>query len=110
MTLSSELILTRDTTATIIPAGEEQVLKAGTSAVISQALGGTVTIRTDCGLFRLAAEDWDALGESAVNTLNADVKTNKASTSQTPHCSEHTTFPKSHKPHTTTYPRSSHKL
>lgn len=80
MTLSGELILTRDTTATIIPAGEEQVLKAGTSAVISQALGGTVTIRTDRGLFRLAAKDWDALGESAVNTLNADSKTNKAST------------------------------
>ena len=80
MTLNNELFLTRDTIATIIPAGEEQVLKAGTSAVISQALGGTVTIRTDCGLFRLAAEDWDALGESAVNTLNADVKTNKAST------------------------------
>ena len=44
MILNSDLILTRDTTATIIPAGEEQVLKAGTSAVISQALGGTVTL------------------------------------------------------------------
>ena len=78
MTLSSELILTRDTTATIIPAGEEQVLKAGTSVVISQALGGTVTIRTDCGLFRLAAKVWDALGESAAIALNDNIKNDEA--------------------------------
>lgn len=84
MTVDNELILTRDTTATIIPAGEEQVLKAGTSAVISQALGGTVTIRTDHGLFRLAAKDWDALGQSAVNALNANVKTDKAAESSAP--------------------------
>ena len=30
--------------------------------MISQALGGTVTIRTDSGLFRLSSQDWDALG------------------------------------------------
>ena len=60
-----ELTLVRDTTATIIPAGEEQVLPAGTRASISQALGGTVTIRTDSGLFRLSSKDWDALGEAA---------------------------------------------
>ena len=64
MDSSKELTLVRDTTATIIPAGEEQVLPAGTQAVISQALGGTVTIRTDSGLFRLASRDWDALGEA----------------------------------------------
>jgi probable FeS assembly SUF system protein SufT len=65
MNFNEELTLVRDTTATIIPAGEEQVLPAGTRASISQALGGTVTIRTRSGLFRLSSKDWDALGEAA---------------------------------------------
>ena len=65
MEFNEELTLVRDTTATIIPAGEEQVLPAGTRATISQALGGTVTIRTNSGLFRLSGKDWDALGEAA---------------------------------------------
>ena len=65
MNLNEELTLVRDTMATIIPAGEEQVLPAGTRASISQALGGTVTIRTHTGLFRLSGKDWDALGEAA---------------------------------------------
>ena len=63
MQFNENLTLVRDTEATIIPAGEEQLLIAGTRAVISQALGGTVTIRTDSGLFRLSSKNWDALGE-----------------------------------------------
>jgi probable FeS assembly SUF system protein SufT len=46
-------------------------LPEGTRAVISQALGGTVTIRTDAGLFRLSSKDWDALGEAAKAQLEA---------------------------------------
>lgn len=65
------LILSRDTTATLIPAGEEQILKAGTAVTISQALGGTVTIRTRSGLYRLASKDWDALGEATQRALEA---------------------------------------
>jgi probable FeS assembly SUF system protein SufT len=71
MNFNEELTLVRDTNATVIPAGEEQVLPSGTRAVISQALGGTVTIRTDSGLFRLASKDWDALGEAAQSELKA---------------------------------------
>jgi probable FeS assembly SUF system protein SufT len=71
MNFNEELILSRDTAATIIPAGELHTLKAGTRTVISQALGGTVTIRTDSGLFRLASKDWDALGEAAAAQLAA---------------------------------------
>ncbi|CAA6677111.1 probably aromatic ring hydroxylating enzyme, evidenced by COGnitor; PaaD-like protein (DUF59) involved in Fe-S cluster assembly [Lentimonas sp. CC4] len=71
MNFNEEFTLVRDTTATVIPAGEEQVLPAGTRAVISQALGGTVTIRTDSGLFRLSSKDWDALGAAAQSELNA---------------------------------------
>ncbi len=65
MNLSETLTLVRDTKATIIPAGDEHVLPAGTHATISQALGGTVTIRTNSGLFRLSSKDWDSLGEAA---------------------------------------------
>lgn len=71
MNFNEELILSRDTAATIIPAGDVHTLKAGTKAVISQALGGTVTIRTDSGLFRLASKDWDALGAAAAAELVA---------------------------------------
>ncbi|HAV13499.1 MAG TPA: putative Fe-S cluster assembly protein SufT [Opitutae bacterium] len=71
MSFNEELTLARDTVATIIPAGEEHTLKAGTRAVISQALGGTVTIRTDSGLFRLASKDWDALGDVAAAELSS---------------------------------------
>jgi len=74
MNFNEELILVRDTTATVIPAGEEQMLPAGTRAVISQALGGTVTIRTDSGLFRLASKDWDALGKAAQAELDVAAK------------------------------------
>lgn len=64
MAFDETIILSRDTPATLIPAGDEQVLKAGTEVTISQALGGTVTIRTASGLYRLAGKDWDALGEA----------------------------------------------
>jgi probable FeS assembly SUF system protein SufT len=62
MQFKEELTLVRDTEATVIPAGDTQVIPSGTNAVISQALGGTVTIRTDSGLYRLSSQDWDALG------------------------------------------------
>jgi len=65
------LTLSRDTAATIIPAGEERVLKAGSEVSISQALGGTVTIRAESGLYRLASKDWDALGEATKAELDA---------------------------------------
>lgn len=74
MQFNEELTLVRDTEATIIPAGDTQVLAAGTRAVISQALGGTVTIRTDSGLYRLASQDWDALGAAAQAQLDEAAK------------------------------------
>ncbi|MGJ8650638.1 MAG: iron-sulfur cluster assembly protein [Opitutaceae bacterium] len=84
MNFSEELTLSRDTSATIIPAGEVQTLKAGTRAVISQALGGTVTIRTDSGLFRLASKDWDALGAEAKAQLSAAADAAELDQSDTP--------------------------
>lgn len=84
MQQNEEFTLVRDTEATIIPAGERQVLPAGTRAVISQALGGTVTIRTDSGLFRLSSQDWDALGEAAQTKLDEVAKQASSAPSDTP--------------------------
>jgi metal-sulfur cluster biosynthetic enzyme len=81
MQFNEELTLVRDTEATIIPAGETRILPAGTRAVISQALGGTVTIRTDSGLFRLSSQDWDALGAAAQAQLDEVAKEAKAAES-----------------------------
>lgn len=57
--------ITLDTScrATRIPSGEEVQLNPGESYVVSQALGGSVTLRDSGGLYRVALEDTAALGE-----------------------------------------------
>jgi len=58
--------LLRDCAATLIPAGDIVVLEAGTEVTVTQALGGSVTVRTPMGLFRVAPVDIEALGTEAV--------------------------------------------
>ncbi|MDQ8179955.1 iron-sulfur cluster assembly protein [Pelagicoccus sp. SDUM812005] len=58
-----ETVLTRDCSATAIPAGNAVTLEKGTGVFITQTLGGNVTVRTDAGLFRIASLDVDALEE-----------------------------------------------
>jgi probable FeS assembly SUF system protein SufT len=60
--MTQEHTLTRDCPATVIPAGDKVTLKAGTGVFITQTLGGNVTVRTDRGLFQIAAADTDAIG------------------------------------------------
>lgn len=50
-------ILSADTPATLIPAGETVQLPKGTDVYVVQSLGGNVTVRTDRGLFRIARSD-----------------------------------------------------
>ncbi|HEY9248415.1 MAG TPA: iron-sulfur cluster assembly protein [Rariglobus sp.] len=69
--MSSEYILDRDITATVIPAGDAATLAAGTAAHVVQTLGGNVTVRTDRGLFRIARENADALRGFDVAKLGA---------------------------------------
>ncbi len=57
----SQHTLCADVSATIIPAGTVVTLPAGSSVFITQALGGNLTVRTDQGLVRIAAEDAGAL-------------------------------------------------
>ena len=70
MNFDQEITLNRDTLATVIPAGEEHTIPAGTVVTISQALGGAVTVRTAEGLYRIPCKDWDALGAELKEYLN----------------------------------------
>ena len=54
--------LKRDCPAVQIPAGTAASLPAGTEVTLTQTLGGTYTVQTTAGLFRIAAHDADALG------------------------------------------------
>ena len=55
-------ILLRDIPATTIPTGEPCILSAGAEVLITQTLGGNVTVRFDRGLYRIASERTDAIG------------------------------------------------
>ena len=60
-------ILSRDTPATAIPAGDAVTLPGGSEVFITQTLGGNVTVRADHGLFRIATEHIGAItGYTAV--------------------------------------------
>jgi probable FeS assembly SUF system protein SufT len=54
--------LKRACPAVQIPAGTATTLPAGTPVDITQTLGGSYTVHTPAGLFRIAAQDADALG------------------------------------------------
>ncbi len=58
----SAVVLTRDCPATVIPSGDAVVLKKETEVIISQALGGAVTVQTRGMLYRIGSNDLDALG------------------------------------------------
>ncbi len=57
----SQHTLSREVSATLIPAGDVTTLPAGTAVYIVQTLGGNVTVRTDRGLFRIAQENTAAI-------------------------------------------------
>jgi probable FeS assembly SUF system protein SufT len=59
--MTVENTLTRECAATMIPSGKAVTLPAGTRVFITQTLGGNVTVRTDGGLFRIAAADAAAI-------------------------------------------------
>ena len=58
--------LSRDVRAVIIPAGEELLLREGTTGFITQALGGSFTVYVEGNLFRIPGKDADALGKEPV--------------------------------------------
>lgn len=69
MLVGQEIELNRDCPSTVIPAGDPMTLPQGMKVYVSQALGGTVTVRAEGGLFRIASKDLDALGPEAAQAL-----------------------------------------
>lgn len=67
MSKDKDRILSRDVTATLIPNGDKQTLTAGTKVFLHQTLGGSFTVQTDFGLFRIDSADGDALGEAVTD-------------------------------------------
>jgi probable FeS assembly SUF system protein SufT len=65
--LNRERILSREVSATQIPSGDKQTLTLGTKIQVHQTLGGSYTVQTDFGLFRIDGKDGDALGEQAAD-------------------------------------------
>jgi len=64
---TKERLLSRDVAAKQIPSGDAQTLVAGTRLTIHQTLGGSYTVQTDFGLFRIDGKDGDALGEQVAD-------------------------------------------
>jgi probable FeS assembly SUF system protein SufT len=66
--MQRERILSREVTATQIPSGDKTPLPSGTRVLIHQTLGGSYTVQTDFGLFRIDGGDADALGDTVQDT------------------------------------------
>lgn len=65
--MTRDRTLSRDVLATQIPSGDRSLLPTGTTVMIHQTLGGSYTVQTDSGLFRIDGKDGDALGEAVVD-------------------------------------------
>ena len=74
--MTQEITLKRNCTATLIPSGDEVTLAEGNAYAVAQSLGGSVTLRDTNGLYRVRAEDMDALGDEFIpETGKAEEKT-----------------------------------
>jgi probable FeS assembly SUF system protein SufT len=54
--VSSKHTLSKDTPGTLIPDGQPTTLPAGTTVIVTQTLGGSITVRAGAGLCRIARE------------------------------------------------------
>ncbi len=64
--MNRDRTLSRDVTATQIPSGDKHTLFADSTVFIHQILGGSYTVQTDTGLYRIDGKDADAIGEQIV--------------------------------------------
>jgi probable FeS assembly SUF system protein SufT len=73
--VNEQFVLQRNCPATLIPAGDAVVLREGATVTVTQALGGSLTVRDALGLYRIGPRDLDALGprgaEWAASQTNA---------------------------------------
>lgn len=64
-----EIQLVRDCKGTRIPAGDTVDLHKGSSFLVTQALGGSATLKDQYGLYRIPSDDFNALGEDVAEKL-----------------------------------------
>jgi probable FeS assembly SUF system protein SufT len=64
--MQNDRTLSREVIATQIPSGDKHPLTAGSKVFIHQVLGGSYTVQTDTGLYRIDGKDADSLGEKVV--------------------------------------------
>ncbi len=69
--MNRERSLSREVIGTQIPSGDKQTLAVNSRVFIHQTLGGSYTVQTDFGLFRIDGKDGDALGEQVASTTVA---------------------------------------
>ena len=62
MSQETQIILSRDVEAAIVPTGEPVTLKHGEEAQITQELGGAFTVIVNGNMFRIQGKHADALG------------------------------------------------
>ncbi len=67
MSTSKERTLSRDVVATQIPSGDKHTLFTGDQVFIHQVLGGSYTVQTSTGLYRIDGKDADSLGETVTH-------------------------------------------
>jgi len=67
MSTAKERTLSRDVVATQIPSGDKHTLFAGDQVFIHQVLGGSYTVQTSTGLYRIDGKDADSLGETVTH-------------------------------------------
>jgi probable FeS assembly SUF system protein SufT len=64
--MNRDRTLSRDIIATQIPSGDKHPLPAQSRVFVHQVLGGSYTVQTDTGLYRIDGKDADAIGEQVV--------------------------------------------
>ncbi|GHB89671.1 iron-sulfur cluster assembly protein [Cerasicoccus arenae] len=74
--INETIYLVRDCPATLIPAGDAVTLAKGSPVNINQALGGSVTVTAPHGMFRIARENFNALGTEAEQWLSGELGRN----------------------------------
>ena len=57
------ITLTRDCEVISVPYGEKETLKVGTEVQLMQAMGGSYTVYTSQGMFRISGNNGDAIGK-----------------------------------------------
>ena len=55
--------LSRDCDVISVPNGEKETLKQGTEVQLMQAMGGSYTVYTSHGMFRISGNNGDAIGK-----------------------------------------------